>query len=109
MSEETIDPERRALLLGRFGKGVSPSAPEHHISSLVIHALPDAAEAVCTAVSALEGVEVHAREPSGKLVVTLETSHETQIVEHLNAIQAMRGVLSVALVFHHFEQTNMRG
>lgn len=109
MTRENTDLGRRAFLLGRFPAGAGSSQPEHHISSLLIHAMPDAAEHVCAALAALDGIEIHARDPSGKLILTLETADEAAIVERLNAIYGIRGVLSAALVFHHIEQITTRG
>ena len=48
------------------------------------------------------GVETHA-EAAGKLVVTLETDNEADIVTRLNEISLLSGVMSAALVFHHYE------
>lgn len=74
-----------------------------HISSAVIHARPAAAAELRQRIPALmPGVEVPAAE-GGKLVVTLETDSESEIVDRLNAIALMDGVLSVSLVYHHFE------
>lgn len=75
----------------------------HHISSAIIHARPEAAAELCRRIPALmPGLEVPAAE-GGKLVVTLETDSESEIVDRLNAISLMDGVLSVSLVYHHFE------
>ena len=41
--------------------------------------------------------------PSGKIVVTLETRDEDEIVAAMNALQRMTGVVSVALVYHQTE------
>jgi nitrate reductase NapD len=64
---------------------------------------------VSAELAALPGVEIHAHDPSGKLILTLETADEAAIVERLNAIYGIRGVLSAALVFHHIEQITTRG
>ena len=109
MTKEKTDPTRRAFLLGRLETEPHESPAEHHISSLVVHALPDTADRVSEALAALGGIEIHARDPSGKLILTLETSDDATIVERLNEIHEIPGVLSAALVFHHFEQTNTRG
>jgi periplasmic nitrate reductase NapD len=47
----------------------------------------------------LEGIEIHARDPSGKLILTLETADDATIVERLNDIHGIRGVLSATSVF----------
>ena len=49
-------------------------------------------------ISRLSLAEVAMTDPSGKLVVTLETRNEDEIVAAMNAMQRMRGVVSVALV-----------
>jgi nitrate reductase NapD len=49
------------------------------------------------------GMEVHGGVEEGKLVVTLETVSESEIVERLNAVQLLEGVLAATLVFHQFE------
>jgi len=70
-----------------------------HISSLVVHARPEAAEAVERAILALEGTEVSARE-GGKLVVLLETADEDSIVDTTNRISLLDDVYSAGLVYH---------
>ena len=109
MTSERTDADRRAFLLGRLRTGSAEPPAEHHISSLVVHALPETLDQVSAALSALEGIEIHARDPRGKLILTLETADDATIVERLNDIYGIRGVLSAALVFHHFEQTTTRG
>lgn len=76
---------------------------ELHISSLLVHARPAAMAEVQAALAALAGVEVHGASPAGKLVVTLETASEGEILARLATIGALDGVLSTALVFHQIE------
>jgi periplasmic nitrate reductase NapD len=98
---DKIDVSRRRLMVATL-EGAT-SAHESHISSLVIHAFPEQADRVATELAALPGVEIHARDPNGKFVVTLETAHEGEIVARLTDIHSVAGVLSAALVFHHVE------
>jgi periplasmic nitrate reductase NapD len=89
--------DRRALMFG-------PAEPaQTHISSLVVHVRPEMAGTVVDTINAMPGVEVEMQDGRGKLVVVLETATELTIVEHLNTIQTLPGVLSTALVFHHVE------
>ena len=81
---------------------------ECHISSLVVHSHPDRACAILESLNAIEGAEVHGGMETGKLIVTLETETEHQVVERINAIQLLDGVLSATLVFHHFEPVQER-
>jgi periplasmic nitrate reductase NapD len=76
---------------------------EVHISSLIVQALPDALPAVRAAVSAMPGIEIHAV-AKGKMVVTLETGNEGEIVARLSEINLLDGVMSVNLVFHQVDQ-----
>ena len=81
---------------------------ECHISSLVVHSRPDRVQAILETLRTTEGAEVHGGADTGKLIVTLETDTESQVVEHINAIQLLEGVLAATLVFHHFEPVQER-
>jgi len=71
-----------------------------HIASLLVHARPELFEAVKANLHLLEGVELHQQSPLGKLVVVLETVHEQQILERIDQINNLPGVLNAALVYH---------
>jgi nitrate reductase NapD len=96
-------PDRRSVLFGRLADARRDSGVEIHIASLVVHVRPEAADAVARGLAAWLGVEIHAHDPIGKMVVTLEAASESEIAQRLGAIQNLPGVLSAALVFHHFE------
>ena len=71
-----------------------------HISSLLLRAEPARMEQVFTAIKAVPGSDVALSDESGKIIVTLETPSERQIVDALNTLQLIDGVVSAALVFH---------
>jgi periplasmic nitrate reductase NapD len=71
-----------------------------HIASLLIHARPELFEAVKANLRLLEGLELHQESALGKLVVVLETEHEQQILERIEQISNLPGVLNAALVYH---------
>ena len=81
---------------------------ECHISSLVVHSHPDRIQSIIETITSLEGAEIHGGADSGKLIVTLETETESQVVERINVIQLLEGVLAATLVFHHFESVQER-
>ena len=81
---------------------------ECHISSLVVHTRPDRVPSIIESLGTIEGAEVHGGADTGKLIVTLETETENQVVERINAIQLLDGVLAATLVFHHFEPVQER-
>ncbi len=74
------------------------------ISGVVVRALPEQLTDVTRQLEALPGVEVHACDPQGKLVVTVEElPGEKLMVDRLTEINAVAGVLSAALIYAHQE------
>lgn len=71
-----------------------------HIASLLVHCRPELFEAVKQNLALLPGVELHQESAAGKVVVVLETEHENQILDAINHIQQMPGVLNAALIYH---------
>jgi nitrate reductase NapD len=81
---------------------------EVHISSLIVQGMPSSLPAIRAAMTAMDGVEIHA-EGDGKLVVVLETANEGEIVSRLGEIGSLDGVLSTSLVFHQVEDADAMG
>lgn len=71
-----------------------------HIASLLVHVRPVLLDAVKANLRLLDGLELHQESPLGKLVVVLETEHERQILERIEQISNLPGVLNAALVYH---------
>ena len=80
-----------------------PDADVRHVSSLLVRAHPARLDAVVARIARLSVAEVATSDPSGKIVVTLETRDENEIVAAMNSLQQMAGVVSVALVYHQSE------
>jgi nitrate reductase NapD len=74
-------------------------AAELHIAGLVVHARPQRVQALVARIGRLPGARVHAHDARGKLVVTLETAHEPELLDVLGRIQRADGVLSATLVY----------
>ena len=49
------------------------------------------------------GCEVHLTTAEGKMVVTLEQSSDGLIADTLVALQDISGVLTAALIYHHYD------
>ena len=77
---------------------------EIHISSMVVHAMPDHLQSVKETIGHLPGTEVHGESENGKLVVVLESQTQTYITDVIEKIATLDHVLSTALVYHHIEQ-----
>jgi periplasmic nitrate reductase NapD len=81
---------------------------EFHISSLVVHSRPERVHTVADRLRGMAGVAVCGGTEAGKIIVTLETATEGEVVDRLNTIQLLDGVLAATLVFHHFEPAQDR-
>lgn len=71
-----------------------------HIASLVVLARPELFEAVKSNLRLLKGLELHQESPTGKLVVVLEAEDESQILDCIQQIGNLPGVLNAALIYH---------
>ena len=76
-----------------------------HISSLVVHCQPAAVEAVVAQIAAMPDAEVPEYNDQGKLVVLLETTSESAIIQRVSAIEELTGVISAALVYYQIDET----
>ncbi|WP_426416264.1 chaperone NapD [Aestuariirhabdus sp. LZHN29] len=92
--------------------GVIPANPvpqeypreSYNISGLVVTCQPHRIDSVADALSALAGVEVHANNERGKLVVTVEEqAGEHTMIERINQIQDQPGVISSSLVYNQID------
>ena len=79
------------------------SLNEVHISSLVVHALPEDLETVKTQIAAFENAEIYGDSPEGKIVVVLETENQGFVTDTIDAINNLPNVLSAVLVYHQIE------
>ncbi|MEC7961973.1 MAG: chaperone NapD [Pseudomonadota bacterium] len=77
-----------------------PKSDFIHISSLLLRADPAKMQQVEAHIETLPGGAVAMTDPTGKIIVTLETGCEKQIVEHMNTLSLIDGVVSAALVYH---------
>jgi len=96
--------DRRALFAGRF---TNPNGvvrpPGGEIASILVQARPERLDDVATAILAMAGCEVFARDPKGKLVVVIDAEDSGVIGSTLNNIALLPNVYSAALVFHAIE------
>lgn len=74
-----------------------------HISGIVVHAAPQKVETVRAQLESIPGVEIHAASDLGKMVVTMEKSNDQETADTFEQIGKLPGVLSTAMVYHHFE------
>jgi nitrate reductase NapD len=74
-----------------------------NIAGVLVHARAERHGAIRQSLARMPGVEVHQATADGRLVVTVEDTAETAAADSLLAIHRLDGVVSAALVYHHFE------
>lgn len=74
-----------------------------HISGVVIHARPGHIDQAFDQLIGVQGVEVHASDPDGRLIVTIEQADEQATVDVFERLNRLPDVLSATMVYHHFE------
>lgn len=76
---------------------------EIHISSLVVHARPDAMATIRRAILALDCEIVPSEGDASRLIVLVERPSDRAVADTLDAINAIAGVFSALPVYHHAE------
>jgi nitrate reductase NapD len=76
---------------------------EVHIASCVAYVRPDSAEAVARTVAATGIAEVARRDERGRLVVLIEATSAARVLDAMDAIRALEGVLAIHLAYQHCE------
>jgi periplasmic nitrate reductase NapD len=76
---------------------------EVHIASCVAFVLPEAVEGVARAIQATGLAEVPRRDERGRLVVLIERRSAGEVLDVIDAIRALEGVLAVHLAYQHAE------
>ncbi|GAA0572967.1 chaperone NapD [Caenispirillum bisanense] len=94
---------------GRFERIDHTAAPAPadpalvNICGVLLHALPQAADAVAARLDHTVGCEVHARTADGRIVVVIEDTAEASALDRMRDFTQWDGVAASSLVFHQFE------
>lgn len=73
-----------------------------HISGVLVHASPDRISQVRDRLSKVDGVEIHAADEDGKLIITIEKEDGRSATDFFEELNKFPGVLSATMVYHHF-------
>ena len=79
---------------------------EVRISSIVVQGNPVQVDTIAAMIGELPRAEISLSTGQGKLIVLLEANNESEIAERVALINAIEGVLSVALIYHHCEPSD---
>lgn len=74
-----------------------------NISSLIVIPHPDRVASVQALLREVDGVEIHAVSPEGKIIVTVETADDRATTHTYEYIGQLDGVLSASMVYHQKE------
>lgn len=74
-----------------------------HIAGCVAYVKPDDAEGIVRAIAATGLAEVPRRDDRGHLVILIEGRSSGQVMDVIDAIRALPGVLAVHLAYQHAE------
>lgn len=77
--------------------------PEVHIAGVLVHARPQQLAEACRGIAALPGAEVSQSAADGRIVVVLEHASGAAVLDAIDAMRALPGVVDVALVYQHAE------
>ena len=75
-----------------------------HIASLLVQAISTNKPDIEKTILSLDGAEIAHSDEEGRLIVTLETQSEADIVQALTDIQLLTGVVSASLVYHQLDE-----
>jgi len=78
---------------------------ELHVSSLIVHVKPEKTSRLTDGVNALQNAELITVTEQGKAIVVIEASHQREIMECIDHINGLDGVLHTGLVYHEFEKS----
>jgi len=75
---------------------------EVHIASFIVHHRPEALPALEALADTMSGLDIAVRD-TGRLILLHESAGTRDLLGCIDAVQAVPGVISVNLVYHHAE------
>jgi len=82
---------------------INTGRDEEHIVSVIVHVKPEQKIVVEHVMDGLNGVERITQDDLGKYVLVISAPTARQVMEQIEAIQGVEGVLNAAMVAHHTE------
>ena len=73
---------------------------ESHISSFIVYCQAEKHQAVQQALAAQSDIEIHGSDEQGKFVVVTEAKHQGIILDRIDLITAIDGVINTSMVYH---------
>ena len=80
---------------------------ELHIASCVARVRPDALNAAIVQIESTIGCDVSARDAIGKVVIVIEGASTGALLDQMDEIRNIPGVLNVEMVYQHAEEESV--
>ncbi len=80
---------------------------DFYIASCIARVLPQALDAAVAPIEAITGSPVSARDSSGKLVVVIEGASTGALLDQMERIRNLPGVLNIEMVYQHAEDESV--
>ncbi|MBL5860258.1 chaperone NapD [Serratia fonticola] len=78
---------------------------EWHVSGLMVQARPDKFPELISALLAIPDTEIPAQDQQqGKLVVVMQAARSDALLEKIESVRNLEGVLAVSLVYHQQDE-----
>ena len=74
-----------------------------NICGVLVHARPDKMTDVKKGLLEFAGLEIHETVDDGRLVITIDLPDRSQMIETINQLNSVTGVISAAMVYQHTE------
>lgn len=71
-----------------------------NICSVIVNAKPENSPKIRDILTEMDGVDVFGGVEEGKLIVTLEDSGEKALADRMAALNDIKGVIDVAMIYH---------
>ncbi len=78
-----------------------------HIASCIARVRPDKCDAASRAIEAVIGGPISARDATGKLVIVIEGASTGALLDQMDAIRNIAGVLNIEMVYQHAEDESV--
>lgn len=71
-----------------------------NICSVIVNAKPENAPKISALLAEMEGIDVFGGVEEGKIIATLEDSGEKALADKMAALNDIKGVIDVAMIYH---------
>ncbi|MGR0481536.1 MAG: chaperone NapD [Candidatus Electronema sp. V4] len=75
-----------------------------NISGIVVHSRPENMEALRGQIAALAGVEIHAAQEDGRMVITVEDTTDAAPADTIMKVQLLPGVLAATMIYNYCDE-----